>query len=618
MSNCLKILSFVVLLAGCQPETEATRTPPPASASAQSAATAESERLNQWFAVKFEERLQMSPSWLTSLGRKERYDEYDEQTEAEADRQLAWYGATVAELRSQFAYDALDAETQTSYDLWIYQYERTLEGRDYRRSNYIFTQMLGPQSGVAQFLVRFHKVDDEGDMIAYNKRIGAISSTIGNLLARARTHAEEGVRPPVFAYEGVITEATTLITGVPFTDTDQDSPLWADAKTKISTLFDEGKIDSVTASNLREGAKQALLGQFQPAYEELIDWFSTDIDNADAVARGVGSLPGGAAFYDFRLRAMTTTDLNAEQIHEIGLSEVARIRTEMKVIKTRVGFTGDLHEFFAFLKADDRFFYPNTDEGRQGYVADSEEYLDFIKQRLPDYFGILPQAGLVVKRVEAFREQDGAPQHYSRGSPDGSRPGVYYAHLSDMRAMPKDQMEAVAYHEGIPGHHMQISIAQELTSVPQFRTQSGFTAYSEGWGLYAELLAKEMGAYEDEYSEFGRLITEMWRAIRLVVDTGLHSKGWTEEGAIAYFKENSAISDAAIKAEVRRYIVWPGQATAYKIGMMKILDLRAYAKAELGDEFDIRDFHDTILGGGPLPLPVLQRRVERWVEKLQS
>ncbi len=218
-----------------------------------------------------------------------------------------------------------------------------------------------------------------------------------------------------------------------------------------------------------------------------------------------------------------------------------------------------------------------------------------------------------MKRVEPFREQPGAAQHYFPGAPDGSRPGIFYAHLSDMSMMPKHQLEVVAYHEGLPGHHMQISIAQELTNVPEFRTQSFFNAYSEGWGLYAERLAKEMGAYEDPYSDFGRLSTEIWRAIRLVVDTGLHAKGWSEEQAVDYFMQNSSLAEGAIRSEVQRYLVIPGQATSYKIGMMKILELRAKAKAALGPRFDIREFHDTVLGGGALPLGILERRVDQWI-----
>ncbi len=292
---------------------------------------------------------------------------------------------------------------------------------------------------------------------------------------------------------------------------------------------------------------------------------------------------------------------------------ITGIQKEMTAIKEEVGFEGTLQEFFAYVNSDEQFFFPNTDEGRQGYLDESTKYLDDISKKLPDYFGILPKAGLEVKRVESFREQDGAPQHYFPGTPDGSRDGIYYVHLSDMSSMDKTTLEGVAYHEGNPGHHMQISIAQELESVPKFRTQARYTAYSEGWGLYAEKLAKEMGGYENPYYDFGRLVNEIWRAIRLVVDTGLHSKGWTEADAIAYFTENSSISQGAIKAEVQRYMVMPGQATAYKIGMIKIQELRSKAENELGDEFDIRGFHDIILGGGAMPLEILERRVDQWI-----
>ena len=281
------------------------------------------------------------------------------------------------------------------------------------------------------------------------------------------------------------------------------------------------------------------------------------------------------------------------------------------------GFEGSLAEYFVFLrdtKDDERLYYPNTDEGRQGYIDDATAAIDNIKTMLPDYFGILPKADMVVKRVEPFREQDGAAQHYYPSTPDGSRPGIYYAHLSDMTAMPKRELEVIAYHEGLPGHHMQIAIAQELEGVPTFRTQAGFTAYIEGWALYTEWLAKQMpGTYQDPLSEFGRLGSEMWRAIRLVLDTGLHAKGWTEQQAVDYFKENSAITEEQARSEVRRYMVLPGQATSYKIGMLKIQELLAKSQAELGDKFDYRDFHDVILGGGAVPLSVLERIVDNWI-----
>jgi len=292
---------------------------------------------------------------------------------------------------------------------------------------------------------------------------------------------------------------------------------------------------------------------------------------------------------------------------------VERLQAEMEAVKDETGFEGTLQEFFVFVREDEQFYYPNTEEGRQDYLDINNEYLDAINDKLPDFFGRLPKAPLVVRRVESFREQPGAAQHYRQGSPDGSRPGVFYSHMSDMSTLAKWQIEDIAYHEGNPGHHMQISIQQELTEVPRFRTQYRTTAYTEGWGLYAEWLAKEMGGYEDPYSEFGRLSGEIWRAIRLVVDTGIHSKRWTEEQAVQYFLDNSAIPEGAVRSEVQRYFANPGQATAYKIGMMNFQQARANAEEALGDLFDVRAFHDVVLGAGAVPMPMMHARVERWV-----
>ena len=426
----------------------------------------------------------------------------------------------------------------------------------YRRRAYVFTQMQGPQAFLPQFLIAFHKVEQPKDMEAYIARIGGVARAIDQLLVRAKAAAAEGVRPPRFAYEGVLSQARGLVTGTPFQGSGE-SPVWTDAKSEIDALLKAGKIDEKSAEQLRASARSALVEKFGPAYDALIAWFEHDIKNTDAEARGVGALPQGTDFYKDRLVASTTTAMTADQIHEFGLEEVARIHGEMEAVKQKVGFKGTLQEFFTFMRTDPQFSLPNTDEGRERYLQAARDHLSVIKARLPEYFGILPKADLTVKRVEPFREQPGAAQHYFPGTPDGSRPGVYYAHLSDMKAMPTHELEVIAYHEGNPGHHMQIAIAQELTGVPTFRTQAGFTAYSEGWGLYAERLAKEMGAYKDPYSEFGRLSSEIWRAIRLVLDTGIHARSWSEKQAVDYFVANSPAAEGAIRSEVRRYSSFP-------------------------------------------------------------
>jgi uncharacterized protein (DUF885 family) len=601
------LLLAALLIVGCQPDAPA---PPPAAA----VATAESEsaRLNAWFDARFEEQLDFSPLSKTQLGRKDDYDKIDDLSESAQDARLEWQRQTVRDLQRDFDRAALTAEAQTSYDLWIYGLERAEAAQPFRRRSYLFHQMGGGHTGLPQVLITQHRVDEDADMAAYVARISGVGRAVTQLLERARLAAGEGVHAPRFAYEAVIAQTRALITGAPFTDTGE-SPLYADANAKIAALVAGGKIDAARADELRAGVRAALVDDFKPAYDALIAWVESDLANTDEVATGVWKLPDGPALYAERIAAMTTTSMTADEIHELGLAEVARIHAEMEIIKRQVGFEGTLQEFFASLRGNPRFLFPNTDEGREAYLQTSRDFYAAVEAQLPDYFGLRPRAPLTVKRVEAFREQPGAAQHYQAATPDGTRPATYYVHLIDMNAMPKVEMEAIAYHEGIPGHHLQISIMQELTGVPMFRTQSFFTAYTEGWGLYAERLAKEMGHYQDPYSDFGRLGSEIWRAIRLVVDTGLHSKGWTEEQAVQYFLANGSTSEGQVRAEIRRYIVNPGQATAYKVGMLKILELRERAKAALGDRFDIRAFHDTVLGGGAMPLSILERRVDEWI-----
>lgn len=618
MRYTLLAVSLSLALAGCQPANE---TPSHSGSLSVSAVQQqqESERLTRWFDEQYEQQLQTSPLRLTFLGRKDRQHEVDDMSIKAQDEQLAWLQASVEALQQSFDRELLSDDAKLSYDLWIHQYETQRDSAKFRQHNYIFNQMQGMHSLLPQILMNFHQVDSKEDMQAFIQRIQGVALAINQLLEQAQQNTTSGIRPPRFAYEGVIEQVENLLRGAPFAaDSEQAAPLWQNAQQKITALQQQELITESEASMLRDEAKQQLLTQFKPAYQALLDWLKTDIEHAEYNPTGVSSHPGGETYYLHQLRVSTTTDMSAAEIHRLGLQEVERLTKAMQAIKTDVGFDGDLQQFFEFIRTDDRFFYPDTDEGRQSYITDSENYLAFINERLPDYFGVLPKADLVVKRVEAFREQPGAAQHYFPGTPDGSRPGVYYAHLSDMRAMPKNEMEAIAYHEGNPGHHMQISIAQELENIPTFRTQANFTVFAEGWALYSELLAKEMGAYQDPYSDFGRLVTEMWRAVRLVVDTGLHAKGWTEQQAIDYFTEYTPIPAEAVRSEVRRYLVMPGQATSYKIGMIRIQQLRERAEKQLGNQFDIRAFHDRVLGGGALPLDLLERRIDEWILSVQN
>lgn len=610
-ANCCQrslfsVALLLLMLGACsaKPEAEAPATEAPS--------------LTEWLDDKFEEGLQFSPIQMTFLGRKDRYDELGSFTFEALSEELAWRKESVEALQATFDRADLSADEQLSYDLWIYQYERAAESAQFFYDGLTFDQMNGAQSFIPTFLINFHRVDTAEDARAYISRINEVLPRMEEMLATAEQSSKQGVQSPGFALNGVIEQSRAVITGAPFTE-GNDSDIWADFKMEVDALKTAEKISEAQAASLLTDAESALKTSFEPAYQAIIAWADTEMDKAPQVVSGIGSQPNGAAYYKHRLKSQTTTSLTADEIHQIGLDEIKRLRGDMQAIMTEVGFEGDLQAFFEDVRTAEWNYYPDTDEGRQQYIDDATQAINNLKSKIPEFFGLMPKADLVVKRVEPFRERDGAAQHYYRGTPDGSRPGIYYAHLSDMTAMPKNMMEVIAYHEGIPGHHMQISIAQELTGLPVFRTQAGFTAYSEGWGLYAEALAAEMpGTYVSPYDEFGRLSSEIWRAIRLVVDTGLHAKGWTEQEAIDFFMANSPEPLESVRSEVQRYIVMPGQATSYKIGMLKIQALRRKAKQALGEQFDIRGFHDAVLGGGALPLDMLEESIDLWIASQQT
>jgi uncharacterized protein (DUF885 family) len=620
MRQQLLTLLLLLSLAACGDQKQATQkdvAPTPLAQTEEVTSQSETARLNAWFEVKYEEELMMSPISLTFQGRKERYGEIDDMSEGAEDKQLEWKRQTVAQMKSSFDYQALTDDAKLSYDLWEYQYDQAFASTSFRRNHYVFTQMQGVHTFLPTLMMSFHKVDSLSDMVAFNSRLNELGRALDQLVERAKLGVEAGVRPPRFSYEIVIKQAGDVISGKPFDDSQTDSSLWANAQEKVAALLKADTIDQVKADELLAQANATLVSNLQPAYQNLIAFMQSDIANSSADAKGASTLPNGAAYYAERLSNQTTTNISAEEVHQLGLSEVKRLRAEMEALMVKAGFDGSLQEYFAYIrdnKDSEEYYYPNTDAGRQGYIDDASAAIENIKAQLSDYFGILPKADLVVKRVEPFREQDGAPQHYFSSTPDGSRPGIYYAHLSDMSAMPKNELEVIAYHEGLPGHHMQIAIAQELEGVPTFRTQAGFGAYAEGWALYSEKLAKEMpSTFTTNNSDFGRLGSEIWRAIRLVVDSGMHHKGWSEQQAVDYFSSNSPAPLETIRTEVQRYLVWPGQATSYKVGMIDIQRLRKLAEDELGDKFDIRGFHDAVLDGGSLPLSMLDRKVKQWI-----
>jgi uncharacterized protein (DUF885 family) len=402
----------------------------------------------------------------------------------------------------------------------------------------------------------------------------------------------------------MIEAAGNVITGVPFDDSGEDSTIWADFKAKVDSL----EIESAQKATLLAAARKGLVENLLPAYRRLIATLEKQAAEAPG-EDGVWRFDRGAEYYQALLQWYTTTDLTAEQVHELGLANVERIHQEMRQVMGQVDFDGTLQEFFVFVRENQDLRYANTDEGREQYLAAARSAIDAMAVKLPEYFGLLPEAELVVKRVEAFRERSAGKAFYQSPAQDGSRPGIYYANLYDMSAMPRTDLEALAFHEGVPGHHLQRAITTELTGIPDFQRYLSFTAFTEGWGLYSEYLAKEMGFYQDPYSEFGRLAMELWRAARLVVDTGLHAKRWSREDAIQYLVENTPNAEWDCTKAIERYIAMPGQATAYMIGKIRILELRQKAEAALGEQFDIREFHDTVLKHGPVPLSVLEDNV---------
>lgn len=623
MRNLLLASAAALTLAACgQSGTPASADPTTSEASTVTPEqiAAESARLTEWFDAKYEEQLMFSPETLTIMGRPELAGQVDDRSFETRLEQLEWARAATAELEAEFDYDMLDEESQLSYDLWFYIQDMGEKSYEWRHHFYVFDQMSEAQAWPAQFLINYQNVETEEDVANYISRINGFAGELSTLLSNAQMAADMGIRAPGFAYEESQNQAEAIITGAPFTE-GEDSALWADLKTKIQGLVEAETISQERADELLAEAEAALMGDFLTSYQTLISWFEEDIANTED-SFSLTAIPNGQAFYEYLLSYHTTTDMTADEIHELGLAEVERLREDMIAIKDEFGFEGSLQEFFVFLretKDDERLYFPNTDEGRQGYIDAATADIDNIRTHIPEFFGILPEADVVVRRVEAFREQDGAAQHYFPPSLDGSRPGTYYAHLSDMTAMPKREIEVIAYHEAIPGHHMQIAISQELTDIPQFRTQQFFGAYTEGWALYSEWLATEMpGTYQDPLSEFGRLGSEMWRAIRLVVDTGMHARGWTREQGVEYFEANSAITSAQALSEIQRYLVMPGQATGYKVGMIFIQDLRKNAEEELGEDFDIRGFHDALLGGGSLPLHLLEVRVDNWIASVKA
>lgn len=587
-------LTTVAVAPASQAQTSKTEAP----------ATAVAEQLAAFFEAHDEQELAHSPVSKAYRGiRDEDYGKWDDASEAAEVAQYRRGQVALARMESEFEKSQLNDADQLSYRLFQARAERAEKAFPFRRNAYIFDQMNGAQSQIPAFLINIHRVANKADAEAYVSRLDAAGPLIDTLVAQAAERADDGIIVPNWVFPYVIADAKNVISGAPFED-GKDSPIFADLKKKVSDL----DIPEAEKADLIARGAAAMVNSLKPSYEKLI--VEMERQQAMAVAGdGIWRFKDGAAYYAERLQNYTTTDLGADEIHQIGLDNVARIHGLMRKIMEDVGFEGSLQDFFQHLRTSDEFYY----DTREAYLAEVDSKLAAMTAKLPEFFNTLPKAPLVIKPVEAFREKSAGKAFYNGPAPDGSRPGTYYVNLYNLRSMSKTELEALAYHEGLPGHHLQRTIQTELGDLPPFRRFGGWTAYTEGWGLYSEELGKDMGFYQDPYSDFGRLGMELWRAARLVVDTGIHHKRWSREEAIQYLTDNTPNPEGDIRKAIERYIVYPGQATAYMIGKLKILELRERAQKDLGDKFTMGGFHDVVLNSGPVPLDILEERVDAWI-----
>lgn len=572
-----------------------------------------SAELNTYFDAEFEKDVADSPMLQTRLGRKTDYGKWDDYSSQKYAEDLEKAKKRLDYLKDNVEESKLNEATKLSYRLAKQQLEDEIADYDYRFYDYPINQMFGYHAQLPAFLINMHRIDSVADAEAYISRLNAMPKAMEQIVEGLKIREQNGILPPKFVFEKVLEASKNIINGKPFTNSKDASALLEDFKSKVEKLDlpEQKELDLISE------AEKALINSVKPAYENLIAALEDQQQRA-TTDHGAWKFPKGEAYYKNRLKRITTTDLSSDEIHEIGLSEVARIHREMEEIMKKTGFKGTLQDCFEFMRTDKQFYYPNTPEGKKEYLAEATGLINTMKGRLNELFITKPEADIVVKAVEGFREKSAGKAFYQAPAIDGSRPGTYYANLYDMEAMPKYQMEALAFHEGIPGHHMQRAIAQELDSTPMFRKFANYTAYTEGWGLYSELVPKEIGFYKDPYSDFGRLAMELWRASRLVVDTGIHSKKWTREEGIDFYTKNTPNAESDAVKMVERHIVMPGQATAYKIGMNKIVELREEAKVQLGDNFDIKEFHDVVLTNGAVPLNILEEMVQEWVKSKKT
>jgi uncharacterized protein (DUF885 family) len=518
--------------------------------------------------------------------------------------------ANLADLqRYPFAAQTTSQQLSTRILTWFLQ--NTVEGEKFAFHNYPVNQLFGIQNSLPDFMANIHRVPDRRGAEDYLSRLGEWGRKFDQVIAGLKYREERKITPPRFVVQRVLKEMRDFI-AKPATE----NVVYTSFAKKLEPLTDISADDKAA---LKARVAAALTATVYPAYQRLIDYFAA-LEPKTTTDDGVWKLPEGDAFYAQQLHTYTTTRMTPLQVHDLGVSEVARIETEMRTILDAQGHTGGTpSEWLLKLQKEERFLFPNTDDGRKAALAEYSRLIAESLERSKQHFGLLPKAPIEVRRIPEFKEATAPGAYYQGAALDGSRPGVFYANLRDLHEVARFGMKTLAYHEGVPGHHFQIAIAQELKGVPTFRRLVPFTAYVEGWALYTEWLASEMGLYaNDPYGNLGRLQAEMFRAVRLVVDTGIHAKHWTREQAIAYMVGKTGMAESEVVSEIERYIVNPGQACAYKVGMLKLRELRTRAQQTLGAKFDEKAFHDTVLGNGALPLDILEELINDWIATKQK
>ena len=571
----------------------------------------EDARLTAFLDGEFAAFLKTQPQLATRLGIKAGGDRWDDISDAAAVARVNWRKDSAARMKAKFNRAALSPEGQVNYDIWALEADRaavTQANRVYRPPFY--SRLYSLHTQLPDFLVNTHGVADPVDLKNYVARLRGMPAVLDIAIARSRKSDAGGIHAPRFQIESIITSSEKLTSGAPFSS-GPDAALWADVKSKTEALVTANKLSRTEADAALAEARAAILA-LKPAYGRVIAWARANLPTAPSGRVGAISLPGGAAYYANELKLNTTTDLTADQIHAIGRKEVARIEAEQDALAVKAGFK----DRSAFYAERARLYPPKPydDAARTEYLATANTFVAKTRALLPGYFGILPAYRIEVVREPAFSEVAGGAAHASAPSPDGTRPARTYVHLVGNTTDPA-ALYTLMCHESVPGHNTQGDIQVRQKGGPKFRSVTGYVAFGEGWGLYAEALCKEMNAFPDIAADFMRLDAELFRAARLVTDTGIHAIGWTEDEAVAYMTATGRQPLERSRSEVRRYITMPGQATGYKIGMLKIMEERHKAEAALGPKFDLKAFHDLLIASGSQPLSILERRVDDWIKQ---